>query len=147
MKLRKSFICCLIFCLSACSAYLSKSYTYNVETGDSIKVTLNLTDNLSLSEKDNHFIIKQGDETILEGLFLFKEKAEQFIEDTLSSDAKILKQDEREDVSYIFYEKEGGSEYYFLLIVNDSATGIGLGSLKGEELAWKAFENLTFSKE
>ena len=39
--------------LGACSASSSKSYTFNVETGDTIKVKLDTSNGLSLSQMDS----------------------------------------------------------------------------------------------
>ena len=60
----------MMLTLGACSASSSKSYTFNVETGDTIKVKLDTSNGLSLSQKDGQFTVKKDEENILQGMFI-----------------------------------------------------------------------------
>ncbi|MFQ7536069.1 MAG: hypothetical protein ACLRL6_01170 [Clostridium sp.] len=53
----------MMLTLGACSASSSKSYTFNVETGDTIKVKLDTSNGLSLSQKDGQFTVKRMKKT------------------------------------------------------------------------------------
>ena len=140
----------LLAMLPGCHFTSSKSYTFSVETGDSIKVTLDTSDGYALSQENGMFSVSSGEETILQGIFLLEETYEQYMELSETADGIIvLEEDERKDVSYLFYEfvGEAGTENDFVIFVKDSGTGVLIGSLAGRDAAKAAFDRLTFSCE
>lgn len=150
---RNSFFFIVSLCviiLNACSTRSSISYTFNVETGDKIEVSLDTSEGgYSLSQKDGRFTVKTDDTTILEGAFATKEMYDQQLEAVYNSTASKMEEKEKDGNSYLFYEYEGesGTEDNFILWIKGSNTGIFLASLSGEEDAKSAFNCLSFSKE
>lgn len=135
---------------AACHFTSSKSYTFSVETGDRIQITLDTSDGYSLSQKDGVFSVASGEETILQGVFLLEETYDQYMELSETTDSMIiLEENERDDVSYLFYEFVGetGTENNFVIFVKGSHTGVLIGSLSGKDAAKAAFDHLSFSCE
>lgn len=63
----------MVSTLDACSTSSRKSYTFDVETGDKIKVELDSLSGLSLSQKDGRFTVSEDDEKLLEGMFIHED--------------------------------------------------------------------------
>ena len=67
----------LILALCACEVTSSFSYSFDVATGDRIKVELDTSTGLDLSQKDGRFFVKEGEDKIVEGLFITRETYEE----------------------------------------------------------------------
>ncbi len=135
---------------ASCKFKSSKSYTFSIENGDQIKVTLDTSDGYALSQKDGVFSVTSQEETILEGVFLLEETYEQYMGLSETTDSMaVLEEDERNDVSYLFYQfvGEAGMENNFIIFVKGSHTGVLIGSLSGQDAAKTAFDHLSFSCE
>lgn len=150
MKTRKKrllMIALTAMLMGACSAHTGKSFTFQVETGDRIKIELDTSGgDYDLSQEDGHFAVEKGKDTVLNGVFLTEKRYEEFTEVKNATNVNML--EERVDGnSYMFYEVDGeaGIEHDFLIWVKDSHTGVLLGSLAGKEEAKAAFERLEFS--
>lgn len=130
---------CLCLCLTACQT--SMSYTFNIETGDSVKVKLNTTDGYKLSQEGGRFFVSKDDTTILQGIFLLGEAYPAY-EEAVKTDATILESDD--DFYFYTIDGEAGTEHNFLLMIPDSDTALILASTSGEEAARTAFDLLTF---
>ncbi|KPI53231.1 hypothetical protein KW95_03435 [Clostridioides difficile] len=130
--------------LTSCSGS-AMSYTFEVETGDKIKVKLDTSDGYSLTQKDGKFTVKKDDEEVLQGIFTTKEGYEKYQSIKTAKGVKVLEDKEKDENKYFFYEFEGkaGTENNFVLWVKDSNTGVVIGSLSGEEEAKSAFERLS----
>ena len=63
--------------LTACSTYLEKSGTYDVETGDRVKITVDAKAGYDIT-LEAPFVISKDDETILNGTFLYSEYLEEY---------------------------------------------------------------------
>lgn len=135
--------------LAACSTHSSKSYSFQVETGDTVKVTLDTSEGYSLSQSDGHFTVSLDDEAQLEGIFVTKDMYDQYMAAVAASDATIITEDEQGGNAFLFYELEGqsGTETNFIVWLKDSDTGIVIGSLAGQEKARTAFDRLTLTAE
>lgn len=154
MKPKKSTVLCYalalaIILLTACNFSTNKSYTFDVETGDKIKVALDTSSGLSLSQKDGQFSVTEDDENILQCIFITEETYNQYVKIKGQQGMTVLEESEKDGNPYYMYEFEGeaGTEDNFILWVDDSNTGVILASLAGEEKAKKAFEKLVISKE
>lgn len=139
----------IVLSLSACTTASSKSYIFNVETGDEIKVELDTSSGLSLSQKDGRFVVKENDKKILEGVFINETGYNSYLAIKGQQGMKVLKDTKKDDNTYYMYEIEGqsGTENNFVLWVKHSNTGVLIASLAGQDKAENAFEKLTITKE
>ena len=141
MKLKKlGIILFVLMIVVGCSSHSSKSYTFNVSTGDSVEVTMDTSDGDTLSQSDGQFSV--NDDT-LQGIFLAKEDYDSYINAIESdSSAKIIDQSK----NYLFYEYDGtsGKEHNFVLWLSGSDTGILIGSLASEKEAKACYDKLSF---
>lgn len=63
-------ILCMTLCLFAgCKFTASKNYTFNLATGDNVKVELNTSDGFGLRQSDGMFYVTYNDRDVLEGDF------------------------------------------------------------------------------
>lgn len=142
--MKKVLLLLFVFFIVGCSFHSSKSYTFNIETGDSIKVTLETGDGYDLKQKNGSFSITKDDQVISQGVFLK--------EDTKNDFYSKLNQFEKysfDNGKYIYYETDGeaGIEYNYFIILDNSKAGIVVASLEGREKAQDTFERLSFKKE
>lgn len=139
----------MVFMLGACSTSSSKSYRFDVETGDKIKVELDTSSGLSLSQKDGRFTVSQDDEKLLEGMFIHEDGYKSYLAIKGEQGMKVLENSQKDGNSYYMYEVEGetGTEDNFVMWIQDSNTGMLMASLAGEEKAKDAFEKLTVVQE
>jgi hypothetical protein len=126
------------------------SYTYTVETGDKVKVQLD-TSNGHKMNSDLPFSITKNDEVISQGTFITADGYAQYksvVESGANAGVTIIKQETIEDdITYIFYKVNGdsGVEYDYIIKINDSNTGVVIGSLKSQEEAESVFKHITIS--
>lgn len=134
-----SLILCML--MTACTTNSSASLTFNVETGDSIKITLDTADGYKLSADGGNFIVSQNDETILQGIFLTTDMYAEY-ETSIREVGTILEDTD----GFLFYQIDGnsGMESDFLYMVPDSNTGVIIASLAEQDVANAAFDRLTF---
>lgn len=131
---------------TGCNTNFSKSYTFDVETGDSIKVELDATDDYDLSS-EMPFAISCDDEVLSQGTFIFAEEYEEYVEAVLSDEnAKLLDSGKKDGNDYYFWSYKD-SEWNYVIKIKDSNTGIVLGNPVSEESAKECFDRLTISLE
>lgn len=139
---------CLALSIAGCSSYMNKSYTYDVDTGDSIKVTVNIKDDFDIvNEVEGSvgiFTILKDDEPMCIGGFL---PADDF--DSLKELAAATYDDYDESVT------ENGNEYFYVydsnkemayyeIMVKDSDTILVLQG-EDESNVTECFERVTVS--
>lgn len=135
--------------LCGCTVTKTKesSLSFNVSTGDQIMVTLNRIDGYKMDAKVP-FTVSMGGKDIMTGSFLTKEGYDQYYEAVNGGDpdAEVLKESLKDGNSYVMYKitSDGQTEYDFIVMIKDSATGVLMGSLASEEEAMACFEALTF---
>ena len=124
--------------VSGCKS--SKSFTFDVETGDKIKVELNTTDGYDLSS-DIPFVISKDNKTL-------KPEYYNYYIDLVNedSDSTIIDSGSNSNIDYVFYSYNN-SEYNYIIKVKNSNTGILLGNDHSKQEAEKCFSLLTFSKD
>jgi thiol:disulfide interchange protein len=135
--------------LAGCHANTSQSYTYNVDTGDKVKVTLNTADGYNMNS-GNPFTVTKDDEDILTCQFL-SEEGYSFYDSELKTDilesqydGYIIETNKKGENEYIFYSvKNEHTENNFFVKLNDK-TSIIIGSLSDEDVARKCFEKISF---
>lgn len=142
-----------VFVLMAVSGGVTteKSYTFNVSTGDVIKVSLNTSEGYDIDSNIPFTISKEGKD-ISQGTFVTTYGYDHYV-DIISNDdaAKILDSGSREDVEYTFYTvyntNDNLNEYNYIIKVKNSNTGVLLGNTDSQSSAQKIFENLSFIRE
>lgn len=126
----------------------TKSTTYSVETGDSIKITLDTSDGYDIDTK-NPFTISKDEETISSGTFITLDTYEQYL-DAVAGDASatVIDENSKNGVDYLFYRYDGdNTEYNYIIKVHDSNTGLLLGNIISQESAEKCFGHLAFTND
>ncbi len=149
-KLRSVITSAVIaFALCACSFYSNLSLTFNVNTGDKIKVTLDTTSGLSLTQKDGRFAVEKDGEPILQGVFVHEDGYNQYLGIKGEQGMTVLEDTEKDGNPYYMYEINGeaGVEDNFIMWIKNSNTGVILASVSGKETAKDAFDKLTITKE
>lgn len=154
MKIRKN-VCLSILAvlmavlICACSFHTYMSFTFNVETGDSVKVQLDTSNDLSLSQEDGCFYVSKYGEEIMLGMFITEDTYNQYISLENSDKINVFDKGTEDNKDYLFYECEGesGTEYDFLVWLKNSNTGVLMGSTTGESAAKEVFDALSFSIE
>lgn len=147
--MKKKLVClatmlCMVLGMTGCKTNLNMAYTFNVETGDSIKVKLDIKDNYKLSS-DVPFVISCEDETLSQGMFIYADAYEQYVEAAETDEkAEILDSGEKDGNEYVFWSYDD-SEFNYAILIEDSDTAILLGNNVSEESAKECFERLTIS--
>lgn len=95
----------LVCMLSACTSSI-KSYTFNVETEDKIKIKLDTSIRMSLSQKDGQFTVSKDDEKILEGMFIHEDGYKSYLAIKVKQGMKILEDSQKDGNTYYMYEIE-----------------------------------------
>ncbi len=138
----------IIFLASLTGCTTSKSYTYDVTTGDKIKVTIDTTDGYDYNEKDDEYIISKKDEDICKWIFATMDNYNSYIElYNNSTDATLIKDSSNDNIEYSIYRVNNTAanmiEYDNFVKVKNSNTAIIMGSLSEENME-KCLELLTF---
>ena len=132
---------CALFVFSSCETSLS--LTFNVETGDSINVTLDTSNNrYSLKAGGAAFNIEKDGELVAKGIFLDENMLNQYLS-TVTKQENVELIDNGED--YIFYHIN--NEWDRVFRVENSNTGIALVNLVSEDSAIECFDLLTITAE
>ncbi len=144
-RIYKLLLCSLVAIMllaTGCGNSTTKiSYTYTVETGDNIKISLTTNDGYSLTS-DVPFVISKDDEELSQGTFISADYYDQYIESVKSDDnAKIIDEGENDNFSYVMWNYND-SEYDYVILVNGTNTGVLLGNNVSEESAKECFERL-----
>lgn len=148
-------ICLLMaFAFTACSSdstfnASSSSVIFQIENGDSVKVTLDTTEGYSLLQDDGMITVRKDDKDVLNGIFLSSSGFDTYAAAiTASSDTVILKATPESLPTFYLYQFDGaaGMETTFLLKIQGCETGVILASLESLEEAQAAFDRLTFEK-
>jgi hypothetical protein len=147
-KIEKSFICMLLvgmlFVVGCGNVTATVSYTYQLDTGDSIVLSLNTSDGYSLSS-NLPFVISKDKEEQSQGTFIEAEYYSIYIDSIENDeDAEIIEQGEKDNCSYVMWNY-GGSEYDYVIMINGTDTGILLGNNVSEESARECFDRLTIA--
>lgn len=124
------------------NAKTSKSYTFNVETGDSVKVKLDTSDKYNITS-EVPFEISQDGDVKSQGTFIFGEAYEQY-KDVVDTDenAELLDSGNKDGNEYVFWSYDD-SEYNYAILIEGSSTGLILANDVSEESAKECFNRLT----
>lgn len=131
----------MILLLSLTGCNTSKAYTYNVETGDSVKISLDTSDQYDITS-NLPFVISHDEETLSQGVFMTAENYGQYVEVVNADEtATLLDSGSKDGNQYIFWSYNG-AEYNYAILIGDSNTGVLLGNNVSEESARECFERL-----
>lgn len=152
MKMMKKIIACIasLVCVAAlavgCTTSSSLSYTYTVDNGDSVKVTLNTTDKYKITSSVPFKIMHDGEE-LTQGTFIHGDAYEQY-KSVVQNDEKsvLLDSGTKDGHEYVFWCYDG-MEYNYVVKIADSNTGILLYNPVSEETAKECFNRLTFAAQ
>lgn len=132
----------MIVSLTGCTT--NKSYTYTVETGDKVKITLNTTDGYDLSS-DLPFTISKDGNNLSQGTFIQGSYYEQYV-NAANTQGQIIDKGSNDNIEYVFYSYNN-SEYNYVIKIKNSNTALLLGNPNSEEEAKNCFDLLSFNLE
>lgn len=147
-KFKIFFICvCVLLSVAGCAskANTSVSYTYSVETGDKIKITLDTSDKYELTSKLPFSILHDG-KTLSQGKFITAKNYSEYA-DVVNSNkkAKLIDSGSKNGDKYIFWSYND-SEYNYAVLIAGSNTAVLIGNPVSEESAKECFKRVDISK-
>lgn len=141
----KTFIIAIIsvITLTGCtSTYMA--YTFQVETGDNIKVEINTSEGHSLTNGVPFYVMKDN-ANVADGAFIPGSDYDDYVLTVKNTtEATVLDEGEERGVKYLLYSV-GDQEFNYIIFIKDSNTGVILGSNVSLDAAKEAFALLTFS--
>ena len=131
-----------VMMLSGCEFTKSKSYTFDVETGDRITVKMDTSKKYDLTS-DLPIEFSKDDEVLSYGSFA-KEEAYDLYYNIVKSDSscELIEEKSNKNGDYFFY-KTGSGEYNYIIKIKDSNTCFILGNKESESSAKAVFKRLT----
>ena len=131
----------VIIALVGCScSYFS--LTYDVNTGETVKITLDTSDGYSISASSTFIISKDGKE-ISKGSFITRNTYDLLYgEIMIKDDITVISTDFNDDYECVFYTKN--TEFNYIILLKGGKTGFFLSNKISEESAKEVFNLLTF---
>lgn len=138
------FVAAILLTVTGCTT--SKSFTWDVTTGDKIKIKVDTTGGYDITSELPFAISKDG-ETLSQGTFVTIDGYNQYMNAVkFDSNAKVIDSGSKNGVTYTFYSVNN-SEFNYLIKIDNSNTGILLGNPNSKAEAEEVFNRLTISKE
>lgn len=139
-----AFVVATLLTVTGCST--SKSFTWDVETGDKIKIAIDTTGGYDITS-ELPFTISKDDETLSQGIFITIDGYNQYMNAVKTdSTANIIDNGTKKGITFTFYSVNN-SEFNYLIKINGSNTGILLGNPNSQSEAEEIFNKLTITKE
>lgn len=136
----------MVLILNGCGLNTSKSYTFSVETGDKVEISLNTGNGYDLSS-NLPFTISKDDNVLSQGIFVSSDKYEEYIEAVKNDmDAKVLDSGTKDGIEYMFWNYDN-SEFNYAVLIKNSKTGIILGNNISKDSAEECFNRLKIRKK
>ena len=124
--------CALIIAVCLCACTTSKAFTFNVSTGESVRIELDTGDKYDMSTTGGDFAVSKGGVHILDGTFATKESWDYYCEAVEQDSAAELV--DKTDSSLVWrYDAGEGAEYDTLTMVSEN-TGVFLAGLITDEV-------------
>lgn len=146
-------VCMCSLCFIGCSnVKTDKSYSFEVETGDTIKVTLETQNGYNMTNESPMTFTKKEADYEAKGVFMVEDNYTQVV-NQITSDSfsgKLLEEGETvEGNDYLFFMEDMGqnTQYSFVLHIGDSDTYYMMSTLADRDLFEKNFDALTFEVE
>lgn len=133
-----------VLMLAGCTSYLNMSYTFNIETGEKVKVTLDLLSGMKMTADGSSFTVKKGKEDVLSGVFITPDMRGQYISSVQASRYTIL---ENSDDSFKWEtgaDTPDGKKEYDQIKKIGTRLYVLAGSQAGWEASDKAMDALSF---
>lgn len=135
--------------LTGCEVNLTKSYIFDIDSGEQIKVTLHTTteETYQISQNEEGFMVSKDGEMCTEAIFQEYEYNVSVGENLeFYSNVTIIEQSGEEFPQYDFYqvEEDGESIWFYDIRLAEDITAIVLVNRISAESARDAFEHLTF---
>ena len=141
MKKNRICIMILLAMLSLTGCETSFSYTFDVSTGEQIKVTLDTSKEHKLKQEDGKFSVEKDDIPITQGGFLTEDEVNEYFEKLpVTEGVSIIEQATYEGNEYVFYFYN--NTWYHIVRIEDAKTGIALINSISEDSAKECFELL-----
>ena len=137
----------ILLVLTGCTTY--KAYTFEVKTGDDIKVKLKTNDGYDITS-DVPFSIKKDNKTLSNGIFITIDSYDTYVSNAKNdSKSNIIETSSKGDIEYVFYSYSNAddNEWNYIIKVKDSKTGLIIGNPNSEKEAKEVFDRLTITKE
>ncbi len=135
---------CTLVVLAGCNVRTSMAYTFSVDNGDSIKISLDTSDGYKLTS-DARFDITRDGETISRGVFIYSAAYVDYANVARTGEnVRFLDSGTKDGNNYVFWCYDN-REYNYAILIKDSQTGIILSNITSEESARECFHRLTFS--
>lgn len=135
----------IVFLLTGCTT--TKSYTYVVNTGDNIKITIKTNNGYNINSK-TPFELSKNNEIISYGYFISIDEYDKYFE--LGKENKkfeLIDISSSENIDYIFYKYNTDvTEYNYVIKIKNSSTGIILANNISIDSAKDMFEHLIIKK-
>lgn len=132
--------------LLACNKNMS--YKFDVSTGDSIVVKLNMNSGYMLEQEDGTFSVSDAEaDVILQGFFVNEEMHNTYLDVVKTSEAVVIEEEKGNGCSYLQYQlvSDTHTENNFICWIDGSNTGVVIASVSDKIDAENAFELLSFS--
>ena len=137
----------ILLALTGCTTY--KAYTFEVKTGDDIKVKLKTNDGYDITS-DVPFSIKKDNKTLSNGIFITIDSYDTYVSNAKNdSKSNIIETSSKDDIEYVFYSYSNNddNEWNYIIKVKNSKTGLIIGNQSSEKEAKEVFDRLTITKE
>lgn len=137
----------LVVALVGCSYSTSMSWTFKVETGDTIVAKLDTTGGYKISSK-TPVVITKDDDTLVECIFLLEESYKEFEANFHDApNSELIRESTKDGNSYLYaiLDLDDYYQYCYLIFVKGSHTGVLLLCEIDEETAADCFERLTLT--
>ncbi len=135
----------LLFCLAGCgSVHTYMTYTYSVNTGDSVDLKFDTTNGYQITS-DIPFEISKDGEVLSMGSFIISDGYQMYV-DAVSTDenAKVIETGSTDTCEYLMWNYND-SEFNYVIYIKNSNTGILIGNTVSEESAKEVFGRLQIS--
>ncbi len=117
------------------------SYTYKVETGDNIIISLTTNDGYNLTS-DIPFVISKDNKELSQGIFISAEYYTAYIDSIENDDkAEIIDEGTKANCSYVMWNYDD-SEFNYVVMINGTKTGLLIANNVSEESAKECFSRL-----
>lgn len=135
-------VLCLVLVSAGCSTTMS--YTYTVDNGDCLSITMDTTDGYKLSS-GVPFTVTQHGEEVSTGQFLYSEYYTEYVNIVQAdSNSTVLDSGEKDGSEYLFWNYND-TEYNYVMLVGGTDTAILISNLISEESARACIDRLTVS--
>lgn len=131
----------MLFVTGCGNSKTTVSYTYKVETGDNITISLTTNDGYELTS-DIPFVISKDKKELSQGIFISAEYFTTYVDSVKNNEkAEIIDEGTKSDCSYVMWNYND-SEFNYVVMINGTNTGMLIANNISEESAKECFDRL-----